>query len=86
MYEKVDIANIVVHESYRQQNIASAMIKYVINEALEKKCETITLEVRKSNLEALGLYKKFGFQEVAIREKYYNGEDGILMEKKLVIQ
>ena len=27
-------------------------------------------------------YKKFNFEEVAIREKYYNGIDGILMERK----
>ena len=42
----------------------------------------ITLEVRKDNIPALKLYKEFNFKEVAIRKGYYNGIDGILMERK----
>ena len=35
------------------------------------------------NVKAINLYKKYGFKQVAIRKKYYNGIDGILMEKVL---
>ena len=35
------------------------------------------------NLEdTISFYKKFGFEEKAIRPGYYNGIDGILMERK----
>ena len=34
--------------------------------------------------EALQIYKKFGFREVALRKFYYGDEDGILMEKQVM--
>ena len=40
------------------------------------------LEVRKSNIPAQKLYKKFGFNEISIRKGYYNGEDAVIMEAK----
>ena len=42
----------------------------------------ITLEVKIDNVPAISIYKKFGFKKVAIRKNYYNGTDGILMERK----
>ena len=44
--------------------------------------KNITLEVRKDNIPAINLYKKFNFQEKAIRKGYYQGTDGILMERE----
>ena len=44
--------------------------------------KSITLEVKRKIISvAYHLYKKYGFKKVAIREKYYQGLDGILMEK-----
>ena len=45
--------------------------------------QNITLEVRKSNINAINFYKKHGFEEVATRENYYGSEDGILMVKEM---
>ena len=39
-------------------------------------------EVKKDNLPAIHLYKSVGFVEKAIRKGYYQGIDGILMEKE----
>ena len=50
-------------------------------EELLKEKLPITLEVSKENKAAIELYKKFNFNEVAIRKGYYNGVDGILMER-----
>lgn len=77
MYEKAEINNIYVLKQYRSQGIGSKLLDYLIKKC--KDCENITLEVRKDNESAIFLYKKYGFKEVAIREKYYNGVDGILM-------
>lgn len=77
IYERVEINYIFVCENYRGKKIASKLLEFMIESC--KICENITLEVRKSNSVAISLYKKFGFEEVATREKYYNNEDGILM-------
>lgn len=77
IYERAEINYIFVLEDYRGKKIASKMLNYMISSC--KICDNITLEVRKSNSIAISLYKKFGFKEVAIRENYYNNEDGILM-------
>ena len=46
---------------------------------------TAFLEVRASNAAACRLYSKMGFEEVGIRKGYYSdGEDALLMEKRLV--
>ena len=41
----------------------------------------VTLEVRRSNLPARQLYRKFEFEERRLRRHYYGpGEDAIIME------
>lgn len=77
IYERAEINYIFVIESYRGKKIASKMLDFMIQSC--KICDNITLEVRESNNVAISLYKKFGFKEVAIRDNYYNNEDGILM-------
>jgi ribosomal-protein-alanine N-acetyltransferase len=80
MYEKIEIANFNVLDNYQNKGIGTKLIKYLIDNY--KNIENITLEVRKDNIPALKLYKEFNFKEVAIRKGYYNGIDGILMERK----
>jgi ribosomal-protein-alanine N-acetyltransferase len=42
------------------------------------------LTVRMSNEPAISLYEKEGYRSVDIWKRYYNdGEDGLVMEKKL---
>lgn len=77
MYEKAEINNIYILEKFRSQGIGSKLLDYLVKKC--KICENITLEVRKNNINAISLYKKYGFKEVAIREKYYNDVDGVLM-------
>lgn len=79
MYEKLEINYIFVINEYRKQNIAYELIDYMIK---NNEFENITLEVNVNNINAINLYKKHGFQIVAIREKYYNGIDGYLMERR----
>ena len=52
-----------------------------INEARSTGANVITLEVRRSNLAARQLYRKFEFEERRLRRHYYGpGEDAIIME------
>ena len=81
LYDRFEIANIVVIESKRNQKIGSKLIQQLISVGEEKKINNITLEVRIDNKNAIMLYKKYGFIDVAMRKSYYNGIDGILMER-----
>ena len=80
MYDKIEIANFNVLEEYQNKHIGYCLLDYLINYYLGK-VENITLEVKKDNEKAIYLYKKMDFKEVAVRKGYYNGIDGILMER-----
>jgi len=81
MYEKIEINYIYVKEEYRRLKIASKLLEYLINNNQDK--ENITLEVDVNNFNAINLYKKFNFKQVAIRKNYYNKTDAYLMEVRL---
>jgi ribosomal protein S18 acetylase RimI-like enzyme len=50
-------------------------------EAQTRKAQLMILEVRRSNLGARRLYRKFGFEERRLRRNYYGpGEDALVME------
>ena len=82
LYETVDILSIVVDPSARRKKIATNLIDYLISD-LDDSVETITLEVAVNNDSAISLYKKFGFEIINVRKKYYNGIDAYLMGRRL---
>jgi ribosomal-protein-alanine N-acetyltransferase len=43
----------------------------------------IFLEVAENNIPARKLYEKYGYKQLAVRKKYYDGIDAIIMEKDL---
>ena len=77
IYERCEINNIEVALEYRNSGIGTKMMDFFIKNV----DKNVTLEVKKDNTNAIKLYKKFDFTEVAIRRGYYNGVDGILMER-----
>lgn len=79
MYDRVEICNVFVREDMRNKRIGSSMMGYLID-LVSPDVYNITLEVSVLNMNAIALYKKYGFKGVAIRRGYYNGIDGILME------
>jgi ribosomal-protein-alanine N-acetyltransferase len=83
LYDRYEIANIFVLNEYRRKGIGSSLIEEVINTGNNNHIINITLEVRIDNYNAISLYEKYDFKKVAIREKYYKGIDGILMERKM---
>ena len=52
--------------------------------AFSRKCEFISLEVRKSNSAAVSLYEKLGYEKVGERKKFYTDpqEDAVIMTLK----
>ena len=62
-------------------------MKKMIEESLAHQCLNMSLEVRVSNDKAISLYRKYGFETVALRKNYYedNHEDAYLMIKQLEV-
>lgn len=83
MYENAELEYIFVSEECRMQSIGFELMNFFINELKKNDCQSITLEVNINNVAAINLYKKFGFQKVSIRKKYYNNDDALLMQRKL---
>ena len=81
------ITNIAVHPEFRGNGIGTRLIESLIEAAKKEGVSSMTLEVRKSNLVAQRLYRKFGFEEGGIRKAYYadNGEDAIIMWKRNIL-
>lgn len=77
------IANIAVLPIYRGKGVASKLLEHLEIFAKERSLSRLTLEVRKSNTSAIGLYKKFGFAEDGIRKNFYSDptEDALIMSK-----
>ena len=84
MYERAELVNINVLDSLQNKHIASKLLEYMIKDCQNQKVSSITLEVKNTNSKAIYLYQKYGFKQVGIRRGYYQGIDGILMEKELM--
>ena len=75
------ITNIAVKEEYRGNGIGNHILEGLICYCMKNSIDSMTLEVRESNLIAQNLYKKYGFVSSGKRPKYYSddGEDAIIM-------
>jgi ribosomal-protein-alanine N-acetyltransferase len=81
--DEAEIITIAVHPDVRRSGLASALIAIMEKDLKEKNVNRVLLEVAANNLSARGLYEKLGFKQISVRPKYYDGVDGLLMEKIL---
>jgi [ribosomal protein S18]-alanine N-acetyltransferase len=82
--DECHVLNVAVHPDHRRFGLGARLLGATIAEARQKSAELVTLEVRRSNLAARRLYRKFDFEERRLRRHYYGpGEDAIVMELRL---
>ncbi len=79
--EEAHITLLAVNPEYQNQGLGKLLFYGLLYLAHHQGLERATLEVRVSNQTALSLYKKFGFQEVGKRRRYYQdtGEDAVIL-------
>lgn len=70
-FDEGNITNVAVCESVRRQGIASALISALVNQGSQRGIRRFFLEVRISNVPAVTLYEKAGFQTVGVRKGFY---------------
>jgi ribosomal-protein-alanine N-acetyltransferase len=69
-----------VRDGYRDMGIGSHMLRAFIQQCLREGISSIVLEVRVTNIMAMGFYRRFGFRPVETLPDYYpDGEDAIVM-------
>lgn len=80
-----DMMNVAVDPDYRRRGIAEKLVTELSGQlkALGNGC--LTLEVRASNVGAIALYEKMGFQQIGRRPNYYRNprEDALILRKEL---
>lgn len=80
--DEVSINNVAVSALYRRNGIAQLLMGKLW-EYTEEFAAFITLEVRESNLPAISLYEKLGYERVGLRKNFYSSpvENALLMTK-----
>ena len=78
------ITNVAVRSDYRGKGIATRLISELLSLCEEDGIDAFTLEVRRSNIVAQNLYKKFQFAGCGFRKGYYQDtkEDAIIMWRR----
>jgi [ribosomal protein S18]-alanine N-acetyltransferase len=81
MVDEAHISTIATHADWRRRGVGELLMVSMLERAIEIDAHMMTLEARVSNIGAQALYRKFGFEIVGVRKKYYsdNGEDALIM-------
>lgn len=81
LVDEAHIATIATHPDHRGQGIARNLLMYALRYMSKEGAVTSFLEVRENNIPAQEMYRKFGYEEVGRRKRYYKdtNEDAILM-------
>ena len=76
-----ELLRIGVHPLYRKRGFGTRLMDAFFCEAKERACTDLFLEVRADNTAAIGLYRRFGFEDNGLRRAYYKDPpaDALLM-------
>ena len=85
---EIHVTNLAAHPDLRRRGVARALLRAVLDDACARAVSLAFLEVRPTNVEALGLYESFGFRVIGRRKGYYfdTGEDALVMEARLSVE
>lgn len=78
--DEAHIVTIASHHDLRGRGLGETMLLFLLQQAQSLGASIVSLEVRPSNVPALGLYAKWGFEEEGRRKAYYrdNNEDALI--------
>ena len=81
LYDEAHITTIGVLPQLRGRGLGELLFLAMMDEAVRRRVNWVTLEVRVSNLGAQALYRKYGFSVQGRRPRYYsdNNEDAFIM-------
>ncbi|TSD68498.1 ribosomal protein S18-alanine N-acetyltransferase [Aeromicrobium piscarium] len=77
-----ELLRIAVLPARRRRGTARRLLTEAWSRAAERGAERMLLEVDADNEPAIGLYRRFGFSDLATRRGYYRGRDALVMERR----
>lgn len=79
------ITNIAVLTEHRKKGVGQALVDRLVLFANQQSLSFITLEVRVSNIPAVSLYTKTGFENMGTRKNFYRDplEDAYIMTRQM---
>ena len=82
--KNVYVVGLSVKTEKQNRGYGTLLLKSALERLKEEGFSSVVLHVSESNLRALHIYKKLGFQNIGLRKNEYgDGEDRILMRKVL---
>jgi [ribosomal protein S18]-alanine N-acetyltransferase len=88
--DELHLLNITVSPKLRKLGLASRMMAAIEGVATQQNMPRIILEVRPSNIAAVTMYQKLGYEHIGIRKNYYPAdpqlgtrEDALVMAKSI---
>jgi ribosomal-protein-alanine N-acetyltransferase len=79
-----DVQTIAVVPEQEGKGIGSALLTELIRESRLRRAEDVLLEVRADNPRAQQLYRRYGFEQIHVRPRYYrDGVDALIMRLQL---
>ncbi|MET0589545.1 MAG: ribosomal protein S18-alanine N-acetyltransferase [Naasia sp.] len=80
---EADVQTIAVAPEARRHGLGRALVLALLAEARRRGAREVFLEVRVDNEPAATLYRSLGFEEIAIRPRYYQPEgiDALIMRR-----
>jgi ribosomal-protein-alanine N-acetyltransferase len=84
-YLDLHVLKVATLPPYRRQGLARRLMALAEKHAAEMNGESLTLEVRGTNTEAIAMYETLGYERAGVRPAYYqDGEDAIIMTKRVL--
>ena len=81
--EESEILSLVIHPKYRRKGSGKQLMKFYIDFCSQREIKAFYLETGASNQGAICLYESFSYHPIAIKRKYYQGEeDALLMMRR----
>jgi [ribosomal protein S18]-alanine N-acetyltransferase len=78
--DELHVLNVATSEDRRRRGFARALLDHVVAYARERHVKHVLLEVRRSNMAAIALYRALGFFAMGVRARYYqDDEDAVEM-------
>jgi ribosomal-protein-alanine acetyltransferase len=74
--KEADIQTVAVEPAARRSGLGRTLMLTLVGEARARGAEEVFLEVRADNPGAEALYRSLGFEQIAVRERYYQ-PDGV---------
>lgn len=91
--DELHLLNITVSPHLRKLGLGQRIMAAIEGVAAQQKMPRIILEVRPSNISAVNLYQKLGYEQIGVRKNYYpvspdtgSREDALVMAKSIKLE